>query len=188
MTKEQQFEATLVNHCAATLAGHKTGSLFSYRHRPGEAMQTQIEALLTTLRAKGVEIRLLKQTGNACLIYVYRPSMLAVTLMQPEVSHFLQSLGYREDSADGYLEQLTRRIGCVKDFPHEIGVFLGYPLGDVQGFIAHRGTRFRCLGCWKAYGDEEDACKRFHLYRKCRRIYTACYQQGMPLSRLTVTA
>ena len=25
------------------------------------------------------------------------------------------------------------------DFPHEMGIFLGYPLGDVKGFIEHHG-------------------------------------------------
>ena len=38
------------------------------------------------------------------------------------------------------------------DFPHEIGVFLGYPLEDVVGFIRHRGKCFTCCGCWKSYG------------------------------------
>ena len=31
------FEETLIAHCAATLAGHKAGSLFSYRLCPGES-------------------------------------------------------------------------------------------------------------------------------------------------------
>lgn len=33
------------------------------------------------------------------------------------------------------LEQLRSRLHGSEEFPHEIGVFLGYPLNDVLGFI-----------------------------------------------------
>lgn len=32
----ERFEKTLIGHCAATLAGHKCGSLFSYHWRRGK--------------------------------------------------------------------------------------------------------------------------------------------------------
>ena len=50
---------------------------------------------------------------------------------------------------DGMLRQLSRRLCCEADFPHEIGVFLGYPLTDVVGFIENQGRNFTCCGCWK---------------------------------------
>ena len=44
---------------------------------------------------------------------------------------------------------------CVqqKDFPHEMGVLLGYPLEDVKGFINNRGRIFLYTGYWKVYSD-----------------------------------
>ena len=33
-----RFEETLIRHCAATLAGHKCGSHFSYRPQAGESL------------------------------------------------------------------------------------------------------------------------------------------------------
>ena len=38
-------------------------------------------------------------------------------------------------------------------FPHEIGIFLGYPLADVAGFIRNKGRNCKCIGTWKVYGD-----------------------------------
>ena len=75
-----------------------------------------------------------------------------------------------------------------EDFPHEIGVFLDYPLEDVIGFIRNRGSGFCCLGCWKAYSNAEAAEKTFALYRKCREVYLNCYGKGFDVARLTVAA
>lgn len=37
------------------------------------------------------------------------------------------------------LDTLAGRIqNAGGEFPHEIGLFLGYPLGDVKGFIKHK--------------------------------------------------
>lgn len=33
--------------------------------------------------------------------------------------------------------ELIRRVRHEEDFPHEIGLFLGYPSEDVSGFIKH---------------------------------------------------
>ena len=35
------------------------------------------------------------------------------------------------------------------DFPHEISVFLGYPLKDVKCFISRRGSGYHMCGEWK---------------------------------------
>ena len=64
------FEETLIAHCAATLAGHKAGSLFSYRLCPGESPEQYLASLAPLLTAKGVEVRLLKRCQDGCLVYV----------------------------------------------------------------------------------------------------------------------
>ena len=69
---------------------------------------------------------------------------------------------------------------------HEIGLFLGYPLEDVQGFIENCGKNYRLCGCWKVYGDPQAALRCFARYEKCARVYLQCYQNGHSLSRLTV--
>lgn len=76
----------------------------------------------------------------------------------------------------------------AREFPHEIGVFLDYPLEDVQGFMANGGAGAVCQGCWKAYGDAQEAYRRFRLYGKCREVYLSCYRRGFDVLRLTVAA
>jgi hypothetical protein len=46
-------------------------------------------------------------------------------------------------------------------FPHEIGVFLGYPAEDVLGFIINEGRNYVCCRHWKVYHDIERAQEMF---------------------------
>ena len=101
---------------------------------------------------------------------------------------FLREQGYVCLTLPGALTTLARHIHCGQEFPHEIGVFLDYPLADVMGFIAHKGSGFSCLGCWKAYGNAEQAQRTFALYHKCQAVYLDCYRRGFDVVRLTVAA
>ncbi len=75
------------------------------------------------------------------------------------------------------LRQLSRRLCCEADFPHEIGVFLGYPLYDVVGFIENQGRNFTCCGCWKAYGDPDAAQQHFAQLNKCTAVYLRLFHE-----------
>ena len=88
-----------------------------------------------------------------------------------------------------YLVYVYReRLCCSAEFPHEIGVFLGYPLSDVVGFIENSGRNFTCCGCWKAYGDPQAAQRHFAQLRKCTAVYLRLFHSGTPILRLAVAA
>ena len=53
-------------------------------------------------------------------------------------------------------------------FPHEIGVFLGYPVKDVRGFIENEGKRYLMIGYWKVYSDLADARMIFKEYDRAK--------------------
>ena len=78
--------------------------------------------------------------------------------------------------------------GCVRTHQFQIGVFLGYPLTDVVGFIENRGRNFTCCGCWKAYGDPNAARRHFAQLSKCTAVYLRLFHSGTPISRLAVAA
>ena len=72
------------------------------------------------------------------------------------------------------------------EFPHEVGLFLGYPPEDVEGFIENKARSCKLTGYWKVYSDEEKAKKIFAKYSKCTRVYTEQYADGKTIERLTV--
>ena len=91
-----------------------------------------------------------------------------------------------EEPEEENVARLLRRLTACPCFPHEIGLFLGYPLEDVRGFMENCGRNYRLCGCWKVYGDPEAALRCFARYRKCARLYLQRYTEGHSLSRLTV--
>lgn len=179
------FEGLVVEHCAATLAGHKCASLFCFRNPDAKEEAMRLNLLL---KPKGVRIRLLKSCSTGILVYVYRPAMLQRQIAQKDTAAFLTALGYPPESAEDCLNRLSLRLWSRGDFPHEIGVFLGYPLHDVLGFIRNRGQRYCCKGSWKAYERREEAERCFTLYRRCQYAYLNFFRKGFDVARLTVAA
>ncbi len=105
---------------------------------------------------------------------------------QSVACRLLEERGYTFGVPERYIVQLMQRLADDVEFPHEIGLFLGYPPKDVCGFIENRAGGYKCVGEWKVYGDEDKAKKTFAQYRKCKEVYCAQYAQGRSIERLTV--
>ncbi len=179
-------EEILVRHCSPTLANIKTGNLVNCRVDSIQKLKKDIISLNSVLNAKGVSIRVLYCSSERALIYVYRPDKLMQDVSDTKVSSYLTSIGYNGKSEDELLKELSKRVYSCGGFPHEIGLFLGYPIDDVIGFIENKGKNFMCCGCWKVYHDEVNAKKTFEKYKKCTNIYCKKYLQGSSIKRLTV--
>ena len=181
------LEKYLIQHCAPTLANLKTASLFSLNIAP-DALEEQLLIWNQQLQQKGLFLMLLTQLAGRSLVYVCRTSHLRKDLGQPQVAHFLSQYGYAGTDVDQALAHLRERLQEQSSFPHEIGVFLGYPLGDVMGFICNGGKNCKCEGPWKVYCNERQALHQFARLQKCREVYTKLWQQGRSIWQLTVAA
>lgn len=179
-------EEMLVKHCAPTLAGIKTGSMFSCRCQSDERMRGVLRRWNEMLTGKGLRALPLRYHKGRALIYVYRPSQLSCDLRNQTACRLLCQFGYGLETPERCIAQLMRRLREHDSFPHEVGLFLGYPPEDVMGFIENKAGGCKCAGCWKVYGDEEAARKTFARYKKCTDIYCAQYAKGKSVDRLTV--
>jgi len=182
------LERHLIEYCSPTLASLKTANLFKHSFTSEEELHRQLEYLNLQLGEKGISLIELYRRGNKALIYVYRKALLQVDLNRPEVGKFLQAYGYEHMEVDAALIRLKVRLNQEREFPHEIGVFLGYPLGDVVGFIQNGGKNCKCSGCWKVYSSECEAVKLFARYKKCRTMYVHLWQNGRTIWQLTVAS
>lgn len=184
----QSFERALIEQCAPTLAGVKVASLF--RVVGLEDARACVQFWDGALSPLGVRVIMLKEcpAADAGMIYVYRERWLRRLLAQPSIAAFLAELGYDPAQGIKMLQQLSHRFCLEQEYPHEIGVFLGYPLEDVIGFITHRGRDFTCCGPWKCYGDPAPAQRRFARYRACTAQLKALYHAGTPLRELVTAA
>ena len=168
---ERNFETVMIEQCAPVLASLKPAGLFRYETRDCADLARRVKNWNEQLQPKGLRVRVLKGCARThqYLVYVYRESILRAVLTDETVQGFLRQEGYHlpAERADctAWLTQLSRRLCCSAEFPHEIGVFLGYPLSDVVGFIENSGRNFTCCGCWKAYGDPQAAQRHFAQLR-----------------------
>ena len=179
-------EDHLIRHCAPTLAGIKTASLFTCNYEEKERILDSIRRMNQRLRVKGLRVLPLRFSDKKALIYLYRPTKLSADLEDAVAAKILHQCGYSCNSCGPCVVKLAQRLRERDGFPHEIGLFLGYPPEDVCGFIEQGPECCKCTGCWKVYGDEVSAKKKFAQYRKCTRIYCDLWAKGKDIERLTV--
>ena len=176
----------IIRHAAPTLAGLKTGNLFPCAFQDRSAFLKTLQAANQVLVPRGLRLLPRRLEEAKALLYLFRPSSLLRDLAQAQAQDILCQAGYEDTGCLPCLRELTRRLRAREAFPHEIGLFLGYPAEDVQGFIRHRGKGCKRCGCWKVYGDEQAAQARFDAYKRCTARYCRLRAQGATLAQLTV--
>lgn len=182
------IEKMLVEHCSATLASIKTANLFNMKFSSQVELEEQFAYWNLCLAEKGIRLFVLRIQNEMALVYVYRQKQLHNDLNRPEVADFLKTYGYLSTNVDYALERLRCRIQSSEVFPHEIGLFLDYPLEDVKGFIENKGQNYKFSGLWKVYCNEDATKKIFQKYKKCKDVYAKLWQQGRSVIQLTVAA
>ena len=179
-------ESILVHNGAPTLAGLKTGNLFACPKEDRKRLCESLRGMNRRLASRGVRILPVRSLDSRILIYLYRPERLRLDLSDGAAKEMLAARGYPVEDPDRCVAELVRRLQAEGEFPHEIGLFLGYPPEDVGGFISQGARDAKCVGSWKVYGDEAAARRKFALYRKCTKIYREAYGRHRSLERLTV--
>ena len=162
-------EDLIVRHCAPTLAGLKTGNMFTATFASKAQLDSEVLHLNQILADKGLRVTVLRIACDA-----------------EEAKDILLRFGYEESSLDGCISRLADRIYECDEFPHEVGLFLGYPPEDVKGFIELGGRNSKASGYWKVYGDVARAQKQFERFSKCTGVYLECLGRGLPITKLAV--
>ena len=179
-------EDTLIRCCAPTLAGIKTGSLFSFPYPTPREMGADLRALNALLGSRGLRLLPLRYGDGRALLYLFRPAKLRRDLRAACAEELLREAGYDGLRPEQCLKRLCLRLREGTDFPHEIGLFLSYPPEDVRGFIENKARNYKYLGYWKVYGDERKARQTFEQYRKCTDTYCKSLRAGRSLAELAV--
>ena len=179
-------DAFLVEHCAPTFAGLKTGNLFRIAYADIEVFREELRRLNGILKKKGLRAVPVRMTAEFALVYLYRPDFLKRDLGSEEATCLLKSLGYEPQSVNRSVAFLARMMREKEAFPHEIGLFLGYPPEDVLGFMKSSREGVKCVGCWKVYGDEARARAAFWRFQRCREVFEENVQRGRKLEALIV--
>lgn len=183
--EEVRMALLLAIHCAPILSGSKAANIMTVTVH-------EFDRIGYLLEGTGIRYRFLKTKGDKGIIYLYREKRLRQYLEQEEIQGFLSEYGYDEVNIAKMLNLLSKRIRMYNDqdavFPHEIGVFLEYPLGDVKGFLANEGKNFMYSGYWKVYQDLQGAVRRFTQYDMERELTIQALMQGKTIREIALAA
>ena len=152
-------EEFVISQCSPTMAGLKTGNLFSCPAEDSETLRDSIRRMNAALVPRGARILPVKRMRDRVLCYMYRPEKLKEDLAGELAQSILAARAYPVGNTERCVAELCRRLQQDAAFPHEVGLFLGYPVEDVIGFIENKGKNCLCCGCWKCYTDAEAAQK-----------------------------
>lgn len=125
----------------------------------------------------------IKQYNDREFILIYDKTSITNILKCQEIRSLLKTYGYTDlDNIDFVLNHLYRRLKS-NNFPHEVGVFLGIPLHDVEGFIK-RSKPCLLSGYWKVYSESNYAKEIFELYDKSKTLVANCILNGKDIRSL----
>lgn len=163
----------LALHAAEVLAGEKPGNLFNIVNRPRACGKNLYRAWkehgLSLIEQAGLTSLILRDDNESLLLYVYDVTRLNAVLAHPGALALLRRSGYQTPpTGEEVLSELQRRIsGPI--FPHEIGIFLGYPLKDVAAFIGYARLPFACQAAWRIYGNPTQSLELAERFVTSRR-------------------
>jgi len=173
----RKLEELLAFHSAPALCGLKASNLISLNKNNFMQDINQLNKMYNP----NVFFTYLKVSYNHSLLLVFKRKILEEHLLKEDNKKFLESLGYTvSDNIFDYIEELKKRINKSNDFPHEIGVFLGYDLLDTVEFI--KGNRNPLLkGLWNVYYDAYNKQIIFDKYNRCKDCVIRLVNKGFSI-------
>lgn len=180
---ETKMSIQLALHCAPTIRGSKAANIVTLKRDEFYDMESLFE---------GTKIcyRFLKSGMNRVILYLYREKELEKYLFSKEVEMFLKAYGYCGKNIEEMLDTLSERIRIFgngeTEFPHEIGVFLEYPVKDVKGFLENNGKNYVHSGYWKVYHNVQKTKKLFERYDEEKELAVREIMLGKSIREIAV--
>lgn len=178
---ENSVELRLIIQNAAVLKGKRISGMLFLNDK-------ELARISMKLHNTNISLIILCTCKKRHLVMVYRAKELEEHLRSKEVSDYLREFGYRRDDFISNLIRLHQRMNGfynkMKEFPHEVGVFLGYPICDIKGFLENKGERYLHSGYWKIYGNVEETRKKFLSYDEAREIAIDEFLSGRELESI----
>ena len=168
----------LALQCAPVISGIKISNLLTI---PAKSLRE----LSAVLKKTELSFRILYPGRERLVILIYRETELKEYLEREEVMAFIYKCGYETSDISKifpvFVKRYMRYMELKQDFPHELGLFLGYPIEDVEGFIKENGKNYLYSGYWKVYKDTELKIRLFKNYEKVQTEIVRLLYEGLDI-------
>ena len=168
----------LALQCAPVISGIKISNLLTI---PAKSLRE----LSVVLKKTELSFRILYPGRERLVILIYREAKLREYLAGEEVMAFIYKCGYETSDISKifpvFVKRYMRYMELKQDFPHELGLFLGYPIEDVEGFIKENGKNYLYSGYWKVYKDTELKIRLFKDYERVQTEIVRLLYEGLDI-------
>jgi hypothetical protein len=183
---ELQFATWLAEQLAPTLLGSKPATLLTLSDLPHLPLLSWWDSMGQSIfKHSCISVCVMFSCHYRKTILFYQPSLVERCLRQTQIASFLRRRGYCIEKGIAYL--LTELAACFsQSFPHEIGLLLGIPLKDVQGFMGLSACPLACRKYWCVYGNPRPSLQRMSRHLRDQHHIRSLLHQGVnPLALLT---
>lgn len=174
----------LVLQCAPLIVGLKMSNLFIIQNE-------HISKMYRLLKESRISYYVFLVTEKMSTLFLYDREKLENFLSKKQIRLFFREEGY----LDFDLQKVLFRFRCQyrlywsgkRDFPHELGLLLGYPIEDVNGFILNKGKKSLYTGYWKVYDDVQGKKELFRMYELAKETLIQLVFNGISIAEIIDT-
>ncbi len=168
----------IVFYAAPTFADEKPSNLIIFKNNLRSAHDLWHKYKTRIKKEFNISFYELQIRDNSTVVLFYRKRSLENLLNHPDYNNYLKKIGYLEPSdIECSLLKLRGEYSC--GCPHEIGLFLGYPLDDVIAFTQCPKKKYLAVGYWKVYYNLEKAMDVFKKYDSLKQSVYIKLKKGI---------
>jgi len=175
--------SVIIRNAAPTIKKHKASSLINFSSSNRNLNKIWGKYKNEVKDKLDIEYFELKKDTTNTFVLFYNSEKIRLSISNKKNMKFLKRFGYNENMD---IKQCLILLG--KRFenmcPHEIGVFLGYPLEDVVSFVDYPNAKCKMVGYWKVYHDIKKAQIIFNKYDEIKYAIMKLMMKGMKPTEL----
>ena len=177
-TDWKDIEMQIAFHCAPLIAGLKLSNLLMLQNE-------DLDKGTNILKRAGISYFVVALINGKAAVLLFDRHQLETYLQEEKVWKIFQDMGYQNHAMGKILyafrQRYERYLLWNQEFPHEMGLLLGYPVEDVKGFILNGGENCLYIGYWKVYGNLAEKMVLFHQFEKARDMLVGLLSNGVTI-------
>ncbi len=156
----KRIETQLILQCTPVITNLKTSNLLIIEKKLAPTVRLVLDKT-------SISYVMLAELNDRVTFLLYDCEALEAYTEEEKCYEYLKNLGYVSNDLEEKISEFQVRyqnyLVQKEVFPHELGIFLGYPIEDVVGFIENKGERPLITGYWKVYSNPK---AKAMLFRK----------------------
>lgn len=180
----KKLEKQMILQCAPLIAGLKASNLLIVKSK-------NVDRVTQIITETEISYVVLWKTKEKTTLLLYKSESLKTYFSNQYVQELLRAYGYKKIELKTMIpifqQHYAEYMAGEKSFPHEIGLFLGYPVEDVEGFINYEGKNFMYAGYWKVYAEPASKLRLFEEFDAAKETMIRLLACGLGIRNIIVS-